>query len=65
MKFALESMFHLEGITKGILIGGDIPGLGVDHIEQARDLLDTNDLVFGPSEDGGYYLIGMNRTDHI
>lgn len=63
MKSALESMFGLDGVNKGILIGADIPGLVQDIIEQARDLLDSHDLVFGPSEDGGYYLIGMNRTE--
>lgn len=63
MRYALENMFRLDKVKRAILIGADIPGLTADHIERARDLLDTNDLVFGPSEDGGYYLIGMNRIE--
>lgn len=29
-------------------------------MEEAFAKLDDNDVVFGPSEDGGYYLIGMS-----
>lgn len=30
-------------------------------MQAGLDALTTNDAVFGPAEDGGYYLIGMNR----
>ena len=31
------------------------------HLAQAFDMLKTRDVVFGPSSDGGYYLVGMKR----
>lgn len=51
-----------RGARTVICIGGDCPNLNHSHIQEASDLLSqNNDLVIGPSEDGGYYLIGMNR----
>ncbi|MEO0510178.1 MAG: TIGR04282 family arsenosugar biosynthesis glycosyltransferase [Verrucomicrobiota bacterium] len=45
-----------------ICIGGDCPGLNQAHLLQAAAALDTgSDLVLGPSEDGGYYLIGFRK----
>ena len=41
------------------LIGGDIPGLGRAHIARAFALLAGHDAVFGPAEDGGFWLIGL------
>jgi rSAM/selenodomain-associated transferase 1 len=49
-----------RGAEKVFCIGGDCPGLDQTHFEQASATLDENcDVVFGPSEDGGYYLIGL------
>ena len=44
-----------------IAIGGDCPGLGAGPIDRARGLLEEggNEVVLGPTEDGGYYLIGL------
>jgi len=45
-----------------ICIGADCPALSACHLEDARDsLLNGTDVVFGPTPDGGYYLIGMSR----
>jgi len=44
-----------------ILIGSDCPLLSSAQLNEAREALQTNDLVLGPAEDGGYYLIGMNK----
>lgn len=41
------------------LVGADIPQLAPRIIERAFDLLAANDVVFGPAEDGGYYLVAM------
>ena len=42
-------------------IGGDCPKLDYVHLEQTATALESDyDVVFGPSEDGGYYLIGLN-----
>lgn len=48
-----------------VLIGSDIPAVRPAHIEDAFRLLGPNDLVFGPSVDGGFWLIGMRRTPRI
>lgn len=48
--------------SRAVLIGSDTPNLPVHRVELALEMLDTSDVVIGPGEDGGYYLIGM-RTD--
>jgi len=50
-----------RGCRRAVLIGTDIPELRADHLRQAFDALGENDLVIGPSRDGGYWLIGLNR----
>lgn len=50
-----------EGADRVIIIGSDCPGLTDAILNNAFEALETSDLVFGPSEDGGYYLIGMSR----
>lgn len=49
-------------LKKVILIGTDIPDLSADLVEGALVLLNSSDLVLGPAEDGGYYLIGLRRA---
>ena len=49
-----------EGYDKVVIIGSDIPDLSVEIINEAFNSLNSNDSVIGPSEDGGYYLIGFN-----
>ncbi len=46
------------------IIGSDSPDLPPEYIRQAFELLehDACDTVFGPAEDGGYYLLGLRRT---
>lgn len=45
---------------RAILIGSDAPHLSVETIEEAFQVLDDYDLVFTPTYDGGYCLIGMS-----
>lgn len=50
-----------RGAKSVICIGGDCPKLNHTHLEQtATHLQGDYDCVFGPSEDGGYYLVGLN-----
>lgn len=51
-----------RSINKVIAIGADCPDLGVRQIHQAFDQLERHDLVLGPAQDGGYYLIGLRQT---
>lgn len=49
-----------RGFQRTILIGSDTPHISRDIIDAATNALDEADIVLGPSEDGGYYLIGMD-----
>jgi len=49
------------GYQKVMALNGDGPSLPIEFVYQAFDLLDDHNLVFGPSEDGGYYLVGMKE----
>jgi uncharacterized protein len=59
MSYAFRSGFD-SGFESIVIIGSDCLQLRHDHIEQAFLLLKDNDVVIGPSRDGGYYLLGMN-----
>lgn len=43
-----------------VLIGSDIPGIEPGLIAEAFRKLGSNDAVFGPSADGGYWLVGFS-----
>lgn len=44
-----------------IVIGSDIPMISSSYVDRAAELLSRADLVLGPTEDGGYCLIGMQQ----
>jgi uncharacterized protein len=48
-----------------VLVGGDIPGLSANHVAAAFHVLGTNDLVFGPAKDGGFWLVGARRRPRL
>jgi len=50
-----------RGATRVVLIGSDIPTLPLSYLQEAFSHLEDShcDAVFGPSHDGGYYLVGM------
>ena len=57
----LESVFRLfigDGCRRVIAFNGDTPHLPPDTLAGAFALLARHDLVVGPTEDGGYYLVG-------
>jgi hypothetical protein len=55
----------LDDYDKVVIIGCDVPNLGSDIIVKAFNALDSYDVVIGPAEDGGYYLIGMKQPHEI
>ena len=57
MKHAFNQGFA-AGYQNIVGIGADLADLTSELIESAFDKLKTNDFVFGPAEDGGYYLVG-------
>jgi len=61
MKSAFIDAFN-QGITEAVLIGTDCPEITIELLQQSFKLLINNqDLVLGKAQDGGYYLIGLNR----
>lgn len=50
-----------DGYRKVVIIGSDCAELTSGLISESYQRLEENDLVIGPSEDGGYYLLGMNK----
>ena len=59
---AIEDLFKC-GFDSLCLIDSDSPTVPAENFEQAVELLSTREdrAVLGPSDDGGYYLIGMNK----
>lgn len=62
MKNAFNELFLL-GYKEVIIVGSDLLDLQPKHIEEAFHKLENHDVVIGPAEDGGYYLLGM-KTLH-
>ena len=50
-----------QGYAKFLFVGSDSPTLPIQYVERALDLLESRDIIIGPSVDGGYYLIGFSK----
>jgi rSAM/selenodomain-associated transferase 1 len=50
-----------DGYEKIVIIGSDLIALESSDIIAAIENLSDNDIVIGPAEDGGYYLLGMKK----
>ena len=51
------------GYKRIVLIGSDLPDINSNHIINGLKALEEKDVVFGPAEDGGYYLVGMSQLE--
>ncbi len=60
MKNAFIKGFE-DGYNRIVLIGSDLPEINSSHIKNGLQALKTNNVVFGPAIDGGYYLVGMTK----
>jgi|SRR6056297_962683 len=60
MAAAFRAAFE-DGYETVVIIGSDCADLSPNHIEDAFQALQDADAVIGPSEDGGYYLLGLNE----
>ncbi len=58
MQDAFETV--LRKTSPVIIIGSDCASLTEEDIRRAFHELEDNDVVIGPANDGGYYLLGMN-----
>ncbi|MEL7146826.1 MAG: DUF2064 domain-containing protein [Bacteroidota bacterium] len=59
---ALQSVFA-TGFDGVIAIGNDTPQLSVAHIHRAKAKMENDEAVIGPTPEGGFYLLGLNRKD--
>ncbi len=50
-----------EAAESVVIIGADCPRLDEGILQKAFDALRGNDVVFGPAQDGGYYLVGLRK----
>lgn len=62
MHTAIESALK-EGATAVLVIGTDCPDLSAERLNHAWGELDHSDIVIGPADDGGYYLIGAKQAE--
>lgn len=54
-----------KNFSQAVLIGTDCLDLDENILAMAFNQLNTHDLVIGKAEDGGYYLIGLNKLEKI
>lgn len=60
MAGAFHEVFKM-GFDQVLVIGTDCYELKNEHLNQAFAALKNNDVVIGPAQDGGYYLLGMSK----
>ncbi|MEP3389512.1 MAG: TIGR04282 family arsenosugar biosynthesis glycosyltransferase [Reichenbachiella sp.] len=62
-KMAQAISSELEKYEKVCIIGTDCAQLKSFHIQGAFQKLEEHDIVIGPANDGGYYLLGMKSFE--
>ncbi|MFQ5627768.1 MAG: TIGR04282 family arsenosugar biosynthesis glycosyltransferase [bacterium] len=58
MQLAIKQCLD-DGFKKIAVIGTDSPHLPVALVQDAFEVLNQNDVVIGPADDGGYYLLAV------
>jgi rSAM/selenodomain-associated transferase 1 len=58
----MQRILDRAGPGPVVIIGTDIPTIRPSHIARAFALLGSHDAVFGPAQDGGYWLVGLRRS---
>ncbi len=61
MHHAFEKAFE-TGYEKVVLIGSDSIEISDNEIKEAFEELEGNEFVIGPAKDGGYYLLGLKKS---
>jgi rSAM/selenodomain-associated transferase 1 len=54
-----------RGYQRSVVIGSDSPHISREIVTRARAALDESDVVLGPADDGGYYLIAMRQPHDV
>jgi uncharacterized protein len=52
------------GYERALIVGSDSPDLPLDYLQQALQQLALEQVVIGPSEDGGYYALGFTQQNY-
>lgn len=52
---------YSSGTDKALIIGSDCVDVDKEILNKAIEALNTTDVILGPAEDGGYYLLGLNK----
>lgn len=60
MQNAFQELFDL-GYKNCIIVGSDLFDLKAEIISTAIQKLENMDVIIGPAEDGGYYLLGLKE----
>lgn len=58
---AAERAFE-EGAGDVVILGADCPYIRQEHLAAALNGLEVADIVFGPADDGGYYLVALRNS---
>ncbi len=56
-----QQWIHEHRGTPGVLLGSDTPDLPLDWIRAGMEKRSEDELLIGPAEDGGYYLLGAGE----
>lgn len=62
MHKAFELLFNM-GYKNCMIVGSDLFDLKKEIIDKAFQKLQENEVVVGPAEDGGYYLLGLKNLN--
>ena len=58
----MQRAFDILPSGPAMIIGADIPGIKSKHIADGFRALGNHNAVFGPADDGGYWLVGVKRS---
>ncbi|NNE23887.1 MAG: glycosyltransferase [Rhizobiales bacterium] len=61
----MQRVFDVLPVGPVVIIGSDVPGIRRADIAGAFAALGSNDAVFGPAGDGGYWLVGQRRLPAV
>ncbi|PPK96309.1 hypothetical protein LY01_00127 [Nonlabens xylanidelens] len=61
---SIQAVFE-QGYDNVIAIGNDTPHLKLSHFKQAIGNLEQGVATIGPSQDGGFYLLGINKATFL
>ncbi|CAM3305568.1 DUF2064 domain-containing protein [Aequorivita lipolytica] len=58
---AIQFVYN-QGFENVITIGNDTPQLKTSQLIETAKKLEYSPIILGPSKDGGYYMMGLNRS---